>query len=100
MAYGECMRRVLVGDTEVHAVAVPRGPGFVSSVLIVRRCTGAAETHTRHEWDEPVFESEDEALRFAWRRAVVMVRYLTQRTSPSSRARLAGRRRSHPMPQP
>jgi hypothetical protein len=68
------MKRVLIGDTEIVATAIPHDSGgFVSAVTVVRHPNSERGRTTDHlEWPEPLFESEAEALRFAWRRAVLM----------------------------
>lgn len=73
------MKYVRIGDTQISACAVAaRNGGFLSAVTIVHRREGrAGGIASHHEWDEPLFESEAEALRFAWRRAVLMAQSLT-----------------------
>jgi hypothetical protein len=73
------MKCVRIGDTEISAAAISlRGGGYLSAVTIVHRRSGTSGIESHHEWDEPLFESESEALRFAWRRAVLMAQSLKE----------------------
>jgi hypothetical protein len=73
------MKCVRIGDTEISAAAIPsQGGGYLSAVTLVYRRSGTSGIASHHEWDQPLFESESEALRFAWRRAVVMAKSLTE----------------------
>ena len=74
------MKRVRFGNTEISAAAICRGADCYISAVTVVRWQGAPgrQTLSLHEWDELVFESEREALRFAWQRAAVMASELAR----------------------
>jgi len=74
------MNRLLIVETEIRASAVRRGgDGFISAVTVVHGRNGTPSgMASHHEWDDPVFESEAEALQFAWRRAPLMAQSLTE----------------------
>jgi hypothetical protein len=74
------MKRLLIGNTEIVAQASPRGPAGFVSVVTVRfmHDPPRGDVTSRHEWCEPVFDSEAEALQFAWRRATTIARSLAE----------------------
>jgi len=69
------VKRLVIGDIEIVAGAIRRGSVFISSVTVI---FGPATDHSGwkscHEWENPLFESEAEAIKFAWRRATTMAR--------------------------
>jgi hypothetical protein len=70
------MRRLVIGDIEILAEAKQLGSeAFVSSVTVLfGPSMGHSEWRSVHEWEKPLFESEADAAKFAWRRAITMAR--------------------------
>jgi len=73
------MRTMRLGDTEISASAIRRGiDNYISAVTVLHHARNGDDMLSLHEWEQPIFESEREALQFAWRRAVAIAWKLTQ----------------------
>jgi len=74
---------MVVGDMVIRAWSLPRGvDGCVSVVTILHGSDGEGSAiESQHEWAEPLFATEAEAVQFAWRRATLMAKSLTEPSS-------------------
>jgi hypothetical protein len=77
------VKRLVIGDVELVAGATQRGSEtFISSVTVIfDQVIGHSKWKSIHEWEHPLFESEAEAVKFAWQRAITMARSIDGQSS-------------------